>query len=92
MKLPATGQNAFLKDVTVNVNENHLAPQLEIYAFDCERGDGESVPPSAHPHRLTAFNRVRADGAEECVSGAYLQLGYCFSPPVAHSLPGTLHT
>lgn len=66
MKLPSTGQKAFVTDVTGNVNENHLAPQLEVYAFDCEQGDGESVPPSAHPHRLTAFNRVRADGAEEC--------------------------
>lgn len=57
---------AFVTDVTGNVNENHLAPQLEVYAFDCEQGDGDSVPPSAHPHRLTAFNRVCADGAEEC--------------------------
>lgn len=66
MKLPATGQNAFVTDVTGNVNENHLAPQLEVYAFDCEQGDGESAPPSTHPHRLTAFNRVHDDGAEEC--------------------------
>ncbi|GAA6108219.1 ephrin type-A receptor 3 isoform X1 [Tachysurus ichikawai] len=65
MKLPATGQNAFIKDVAGNVNENHLAPQLEVYAFDCEQEDRKIVPPSAHPHRLTAFNRERADEAEE---------------------------
>lgn len=66
MKLPATGQNAFITDVTGNVNVNHLAPQLEVYAFDCEHGDEESIAFSTHPHRLTAFNRVCADGAQEC--------------------------
>lgn len=58
IKLLATEQNAFVSDVTGHVNDNHLAPQLEVYAFDCERGDRRSVPRSTHPHRLAAFNSV----------------------------------